>query len=473
MSDRMQPGSMASLALQHDIAFQVSFPDGDMPSQPDLYWRGLVLWRGDGLTWVRVDNLHLDHGSPVKRDRSAQPKVRQRIVLQPHGGRWMFALDRPAHAIQHGSLQPGGFLQSYRPVIYPISYEIISRLDNREISLPSEKRELALQVPPNVSPRVRALAESWRALASSDREIVAKAISFFRDSGFAYSLTPGVYEQNELEAFLFDRRLGFCEHYAGAFASLMRLAGVPARVVIGYHGGQFNRHGNLVTVRQSDAHAWTEVWLKEVGWQRVDPTTVIAPERITAGFEGYLESQAAQSGDISSQTRRFAAWQNAVRDVRLLWDSIAYRWDLWVLNFDEESQRTFLLMLGLGALEWSSLAGILALGVILFIAAIGLWLRFVSRKRLEPVAEWYDRFCRRLETWGVPREPWEGAQQFTNRASMLLPEHSAGIRLAGELYVQLRYSPTPPLLSDFIAAVRALEALPESSRPQKVGSSCV
>ena len=128
-------------------------------------------------------------------------------------------------------------------------------------------------------------------------------------------------------------------------------------------------------------------------------------------------------------------------------------------------------MLGMGALEWSSLAGMLALGVILFIAAISLWLRFASRKRQEPAAEWYNRFCRRMEAWGVAREPWEGAQHFTDRASMLLPERSAGIRRAGELYVLLRYSPTPPLLSDFITAVRALEVLPARSRPQGGESS--
>ncbi|RYD79429.1 MAG: DUF3488 domain-containing protein, partial [Verrucomicrobiaceae bacterium] len=368
MSDLMQPGSMASLALRHDIALQVSFPDGNLPSQADMYWRGLVLWRGDGLSWVRVDNLSTEK----RKNTLSGPSIRQRIVLQPHGGRWLFALDRPASIIQRTSLEPGGYLRSHRQIFYPMSYEVVSRPENRELTLHEDQLAIALQQPQNVSPRVRALAESWRTVAQSDADIVAAALAFFRTNGFAYSLTPGIYGQNELESFLFDRRLGFCEHYAGAFASLMRLAGVPSRVVLGYHGGQFNRHGNYVTVRQSDAHAWCEVWLKGKGWQRVDPTSVIAPERITAGFESYIESQAAQGSGTGPNVKGFASWQNAIRDFRLVWDSLAYRWDLWILNFDEEGQRSFLLMLGMGAWEWTSIAGMLAVGVLFFVGLVGI-----------------------------------------------------------------------------------------------------
>jgi hypothetical protein len=216
-----------------------------------------------------------------------------------------------------------------------------------------------------------------------------------------------------------------------------------------------------VTVRQSDAHAWCEIWLENTGWQRIDPTSVIVPERITSGFEGYLESQAAQSGETGLRTSGFASWQNAIRDVRLLWDSLAYRWDLWVLNYDEEGQRSFLLLLGLGAWEWTSLAGFLVAGVILFVGIIGLWVHLSTQQRKDPLAQWYGRFCSRMASWGVIREPWEGPEQFTRRATALLPQQATGIQRAGDLYVLLRYSPSPPRVEEFIAEVRALESLPK------------
>jgi transglutaminase-like putative cysteine protease len=460
IDDRMQPGTLSALALRQDIAFRADFPDGNPPPQAELYWRGLVLWRGDGLNWSRGGTLPSE-----KRPNSlAGDRIRQRIVLQPHGARYMFALDRPVGGVNKATLEAGGFLFSSRPIYYPLVYEVISRPENRETKLLSEQRAEALRKPLHASEAVRKLAADWREKGASDAAVIRQALGFFQNSGFEYSLAPGVYAQNELDDFLFHRRVGFCEHYAGAFATLMRLAEIPSRVVIGYHGGQFNRHGNYVIVRQSDAHAWCEVFIDGTGWQRVDPTSVIAPDRISAGFESYLENQAAQGDEGGAQSLGGNRWSDALRDARLMWDSLAYRWDLWVLNFDEETQRSFLLSVGLGAWDWSSMAVMLAIALGVGVAVIGLVLRFTGRTVTEPVLRLYRKFCDSLERLGISREPWEGPRTYAQRASSHLPARAADIAKAADLYIQIRYSPHPPSIEQFAAAVHALDKPPAEPR---------
>jgi transglutaminase-like putative cysteine protease len=460
MSDEMKPGSFASLALRHELAFRADFPDGNPPPQSELYWRGVVLWRGDGLTWNKAgSNLSTE----PRRNTLAGAQVRQRIWLQPHGGRWIFALDRPLATPGRFEMRPGGFLESPRPVYYPQSYEVVSRPESRETRLPRDQRELALALPANLSRPVSELATRLREGAANERAIIQAALKYFRNNGFTYTLTPGEYGTNSLEEFLFQRRSGFCEHYAGAFATLMRAAGVPSRVVIGYHGGQSNR-GQYVIVRQSDAHAWCEVWIAEKGWQRVDPTSVIAPERIAAGLDTYLENQASGEGGTDGQTSAASGWRQLVRDGRLLWDSLAYRWDLLVLNFDEEGQRSFLLNLGLGAWDWGSLIALLGGAITFVIVAIALWLRLSGRVRQDPIRLWYDRFCQTLARNGVARDPSEGPLAYYRRASAKLPAKAEQIERAGRLYVSMRYSADPASLVEFSSAVRELQkASPVSS----------
>lgn len=401
------------------------------------------------MTWMRASNLSTE----LRRNTSAGTRVRQRIVLQPHGGRWLFALDRPVAAPQRYFMQPGGFLQTERPVYYPLPYEVVSRPENRETRIPADQKRQALSVPPNLPASVANLAAGFRKDAKDEAEIVAAALRYFQENEFVYSLTPGTYGISPLEEFLFQRRSGFCEHYAGAFATLMRAAGVPSRVIIGYHGGQFNRHGQYVIVRQSDAHAWCEVWHEGKGWRRVDPTSVIAPDRITAGLDTYLENQASQTDDGQAQTRTISPWRNLIGDARLLWDSLAYRWDLLVLNFDEENQRSFLLSIGLGAWDWGSLISLLFGGIALVVVVIALWLRYAGRSTVEPVLAYYESLCKALAKQGIAREPWEGPIAFTERAAEHIPLKSRQIREAGQLYAAMRYSAAPPPFEEFVDAV--------------------
>ena len=455
MSDQLSPGSFARLTQNENVAFRAEFLDGKLPSLSQLYWRGAVFWRGDGLTWTRG---RTDLGVEGRTRPLEGPAIRQKISLMPHGGSWLFALDRPAKEVRDSVFEAGGCLQSNRPIVARQTYEVISRPENRETTLlPNDKVE-ALQQPKVVAPRVRALVDSWRSPGVSDREIVDSALRYFRKEKFTYSLTPQTYGADALTEFLFDRRTGFCEHYAAAFATLMRLAGIPSRIVVGYHGGEIGL-GNYLIVKQLDAHAWTEVWVKGEGWLRIDPTMVIAPERITSGSESFLESQALADNLVSETSLGAAGLRDLLREARLVWDNLKYQWDLRVLSYDEDSQHNILLLVGLDGMAPSTIIVWLIIGILLLYGLLGLALGRSRRVKREPLLRDYQRFCRTLAAAGIRREPWEGPQHFSERAAAAFPQHATAIRKAADSYILARYARQSAAASSFQRAVRALPRL--------------
>src|SRR5262249_21362531 len=223
-------------------------------------------------------------------------------------------------------------------------YEVASSSGAAEKELTTTERREALQLPPSISPTVRELAQSWTAQNSNPRSITNNALQFFRTQGFRYSLSPGEYLKNDLDQFLFHRRIGFCEHYAASFATLMRLAGIPARVVVGYLGGEYNDLGHFVLVRQADTHAWCEVWFPDSGWTRVDPTTAVAPGRASLDLNSFLERRIASDQTATSRSALLAQllWSGLVTSVRVPWQTLSYEWDTRLLAFDADVQDIFL-----------------------------------------------------------------------------------------------------------------------------------
>lgn len=465
ISDRLDPGSVAALAQRDTVVLRAEFPDGTIPAAEDMYWRGAVLWSTRGLSWARGVPLSRE----VRRGQFGGPIIRQRISLQPHGERWIFALDRPRTEPPKTMAMPGGYLQSDRSIANHIVYTVESQPENRETRLSLDHVEAGLALPADLSPEVRALAASWTAKAQSPREIVAAGLRHFRTERFTYTLDPGTYESEALDEFLFRRRAGFCEHYAAAFATLMRAAGLPARIVVGYHGGQYNAVGHYIIVRQYHAHAWCEVWLAGSGWLRVDPTDAIAPERVSSGLAAELRPSAERAGGEAGSE---AVWWRAATDqFGLAWDSINYRWDLHVQNFDDEQQRTLLARFGLPQASWLGLALWCALGAVVVFALVGLWLRWPRRAERDPMVRSYELLCQRLATAGVAREPSEGPLAFTTRAAHAFPDHGAELQRLGELFVQARYGRAPREPRAFVAAVRAFPRLsPVAARASNAGS---
>jgi len=442
-SDRLSPGSIAALANSSDIAFRAEFPGNTTRPTGPMYWRGAVMWQCDGMEWRAPY-------APSSMSRSSTESisgnsVQQRIMLAPHGARWMFALDRPSDTPRGAMLVRGDYLWSFQPIRKARRYEVVSSPESARKELGPKERREALELPPSISPAVRELAESWAAKNSNPRMIINSALQFFRTEGFTYSLSPGEFRKDDLEQFLFHRRVGFCGHYAASFATLMRLAGIPARVVVGYLGGEYNELGHFVLVRQADAHAWCEVWLPGNGWMRVDPTTAVAPGRAGLDLTSFLEGRVA-SGQMEARQSAFLtrlARSPLFTDIRFAWETLNYQWDTRLLAFDADVQEIFLDSIGLAK------RGPFVLIMEILIAAVALlviyfsWMQLRSRSRADRVKALYERFCRKAARLGVRRDPWEGPSDFSNRAALLLPGESGRIQQISNSYIALRYAPEP------------------------------
>jgi transglutaminase-like putative cysteine protease len=355
----------------------------------------------------------------------------------------MFALDRPFGISSGTKLARGNYLYSVQPIRKARRYEVVSSTEPIGRELDAYERREALQLPASISPAVRELAASLAAHDSEPRATVTRALQFFRTQGFRYSLSPGEYNKNDLEEFLFHRRTGFCEHYAASFATLMRLAGIPARVVVGYLGGEYNDLGGFFLVRQADTHAWCEVWIPENGWTRIDPTTAVAPDRASQDLSSFLAGRVA-SGEMATGRSSFVtqlARLALVNQIKSLWEALNYQWDTRVLGFDADVQDVLLTSLGLtnsGPLP-------LVMQVLIVIAALLIiyagWMQLRTRPRADRIQALYERFCQKLARIGVQRDPCEGPSDFAKRAAQSLPNESERVRQITGRYIALRYAP--------------------------------
>jgi transglutaminase-like putative cysteine protease len=440
-SDRISPGSIASLTNSSDIAFRAEFPDRKTRPPGPMYWRGVVMWHCEGMEW------RAPYAPAPSSDSSTQSPgdkaIRQRITIAPHDAHWMFALDRPFEVPPKAMLARGNYLWSLQPIRKARRYEVVSSPEATGKELQPRGRQEALEVPASISPAVRQLAQSWISQNSNSRATVNSALQFFRMQGFRYSLSPGEYKKNDLDEFLFRRRVGFCEHYATSFATLMRLAGIPARVVVGYLGGEYNDLGRFFLVRQSDTHAWCEVWLPDTGWTRVDPISAVAPGRASLDLNSFLERRIA-SGEMETGPSAFVTQltRSAIfTNTRLAWEALNYEWDTRVLGFDADVQESWLASVGIAN------RGPLLLIIEIVVAAAALlviyagWMHLRTRSRVDRVKALYERFCRKAARLGVRRSPWEGPSDFSRRAAQLLPNEAEHIRQISNTYITLRYSP--------------------------------
>ena len=438
LSEEMHPGSIQELSLSEDIAFRAYFP-GDVPPPSQRYWRALVLWSTDGISWTRgvATRAQIDY-------EAQDAPLPYALTLEPSNKPWLPALDLPAHIPPGARLRSGFVLETAVPLHGRTNMEMSAHTRYRMRTLAESERRAGLQRPELISARVQGLAARWRQSARSDADVVNAALAHFRNENFFYTLEPPLLEVDPVDEFLFDARRGFCEHYAAAFVTLMRSAGIPARVVTGYQGGEFNPAGNYLIVRQLDAHAWAEVWLPGQGWARVDPTAAIAPERIEYGADGLrrLLERGAALGGLPPETLRnllsLDTFERARQKMRLSWDAANTTWQRWVLGYDQARQRELLAQLGFEDVNPFRLIGLLALLVAL---VMGLYVIATRQRapRPDPVQRAYRDFCRKLARVGLVRAPQEGPLAYSERGSQLLPQHAEAIHAITALYLRLRY----------------------------------
>ncbi len=448
LSEEMSPGDISELSVSSDVAFRVRF-EGAPPAPAERYWRGPVLHDFDGYTWRRVRRIF----HPFEQAQLHGPAHDYTLMLEPTGHRWVFALDLPE------SWPAGQYFQTYDyqllandAIDQPLTVRLRSRAQyvaGTDLSRSMRRRDSRL--PPEVNPRTRKLASQMRAAAESDAAYVRAVLTMFREKPFAYTLTPPRLDLNSVDDFLFNTRSGFCGHFASAFTALMRAAGIPARVVTGYQGAELNRLAGYYIVRQSDAHAWSEVWLDGRGWVRVDPTAAVAPERIERGLTSALGAEEP----VADRLFRKFAW---LRDARFAWDAANTLWRERVVEFNARKQQQLLEWLGFSQPDWRSFGLLLAAGFTLALAILGLQLtRELRFRSADPVQRAYARFCRRLERRGLGRRPHEGPLDFARRVREQRADLADDADAITRFYLELRYGrvATATALTELVRRVRA------------------
>lgn len=461
LSDSMSPGSILKLTANYDPAFRAQF-FGPVPPAEERYWRGPVLHDFDGRTWRTTTLFHARQPLALKGI-----PYRYRVALEPSRRRWWFALDTPAESPdERVLLTADNQLLAADPVVAPVSYEALSYTHTAAVEpLAAGPRRQDTQLPPGANPRTRALAQQLRARSSSEAAFVQAVLDFFATGGFVYSLEPERLGPDPVDDFLFNTREGFCGHYASAFAVLMRFAGVPVRVVTGYLGGEWNPIGGYFVVHQSDAHAWAEVWLAGRGWTRIDPTAVVAPERLRRGIFDLLPD----SLTARERLMRASPW---LQQLLQRWDAANSWWSEHVVKFDYAHQLDLLSRLGIRAPDARTLGWA-------FIAALCGWLTLIAwhvgrgarSAGPDALGGAYLRLCSKLARRAVPRLAHQGPLEFAATVRAARPD-LAGAAVLLERYARLRYGAPQPgthtqEVESFRRAVARLQ-LPRAPRPQAV-----
>lgn len=438
INDWLEPGSVSDLVLDGSLAFRVRF-DGSIPAAEGLYWRGPVAWNTDGRRWTggRPDQFGALTPATVRAGPAAQT-IAYQVTLEASRQHWLFALDWPVATPERDATLTHDFqLLAAKPIMETRRYRVISAATPATGDLPAAQQSAGLALPDNISERMRELVGIWQAQAVEPEDLIQAGLAYFNAEPFYYTLQPPRLGNNAADEFLFETRRGFCEHYASSFTLLMRLAGLPARIVMGYLGGERNPLGDHLIVRQSDAHAWVEVWLSGRGWTRVDPTAAVAPERIEISPD---LATLASGRPLRLRIGEVGAWGQVLHGLRLFGDALDENWYRWVLGLDRSRQHALLERLGLGWLREYGLAVLMVMGAG---GVLGLLMLLLRRepgsKAYDPLERLYRRFCTLMARAGWPRQISEGPSDYGQRLVAVAPDLAARIASFTQLYARLHY----------------------------------
>ena len=398
LSTSMQVGAVASLALDDSIAMRVKF-EGRAPAQSDLYFRGPVLSLFDGREWLPQAS---DFGRPAATDLQVSgPPVRYQVTLEPNNRPWLLTLDATPQApnlpdgmgalmtpdLQWLASRPATDLLRYQAQSYP------------QFRYGPQRANLSLQtfvdLPAGFNPRTLQLAADLRRAqpGADSAALVQTVLARLRTGGYTYTLDPGLYGRDTADEFWFDRKEGFCEHIASSFVILMRALDIPARIVTGYQGGELNGVDNFWVVRQSDAHAWAEVWTAGQGWTRVDPTGAVSPGRV-----GSFTRLQAPRGAIANTLANVSP--DTARRLRAAWDAMNNGWNQWVLNYSQSKQLNLLKNIGFDSPEWEDLGKVLAALLVLATLGGAAWAQW-ERRQHDPWLRLLGQARRELAKTGI------------------------------------------------------------------------
>lgn len=438
LSDDLSPGRISQLSDSPAVAFRVEF-HSPVPAADKLYWRGPVMWNFNGYDWTapideRIALNQFDFTALAE-------KTTYTITLEPHNKFWMFGLDLPSNIPLSSQLSIDMQVLSVLPIQKLQRYKMSSFTDYVLPAYPKTSFQRYLDLP--ASNNLKQSRELINKLKdpSSAQNTVNNVLNYFSTQNFYYSRQPPLLFDDPVDEFLFKTKSGYCEHYASSFTVLMRLAGIPARVVTGYQGGELNPIDNYMTIRQSDAHAWSEVYLEGKGWTRVDPTASIPAENI----ENINDARRLNLN--TSKPRRIfeSSWLTSqFKNIRFAWDAVNNRWNQWVLGYNNKKQKAFFAAIGIPEISWQGLSQLLfsILGLLSIVLAFIIFSG--SSKNKDEVQIAYAHFLKKMKKQGIVKTDFEGALDFSQRATTALPQHKKIIHEITQLYQQLRYQYNDP-----------------------------
>jgi len=298
-------------------------------------------------------------------------------------------------------------------------------------------RDRYLEIPADTAPRARQYIHNLEQQYPARPDLVKAVLQRFSSDGYFYTRQPPPLLGDPTDAFLFDTKRGYCEHFASSFTVLMRLAGIPARVVTGYQGGEMNPLSNYLIVRQSDAHAWSEIYLEDRGWLRVDPTAVIPPGNIE-NVNDVDRLRADRFEPLNTTERNWLA--ASAKQLRYAWDMVNNRWNQWVIGYSNQSQKSLFRALGIPEISWRGLSYVLFITLAVFIMVLTVNIFQAQRLRKNPLEKVYQRFLQKLRPLHLEKSPAEGAMTFSQRVAREYPDQSDSLLSIARHYNQLRYA---------------------------------
>lgn len=453
VSDEMSPGDISQLGRSGELAFRVQFENAVPPLHQDLYWRGLVLDSFDGETWRRTRNASSYSMASALADYQQEQSeklltsgnpINYNVILEPTQQPWVYGL----HLAES---QTGDIFQSSNFELFNgglitqrFSYDISSFPNNKtDLRLGDRLRNRSTRLPEDGNLRSREFARALRSTVTTDRAFAYEVLAHFQQNEYFYTLSPARLEENKVDDFLFNTLEGFCEHYASSFTFLMRAAGIPARVVVGYQGAEYNRFENYMMVYQYNAHAWSEIWLEGEGWVRFDPTAAVSPERVEMGVEEALRDDPAflEDGLFSAMRRGDMDWLNTIR-LRL--DALEYEWNRRVVNYDQDLQFEFFESLFTEVTDQKVLLLLAGLASLVIFAIGFTVIRLEPRSKQAPLNKLYLMVCQELAKVQLQRHSGEGPIAYRDRVCAARPDLREPMFELTELYVNLSYQVKSP-----------------------------
>ncbi|WP_409522635.1 transglutaminase TgpA family protein [Nitrincola sp. MINF-07-Sa-05] len=459
LSDTMAPGDVSQLTRSAAMAFRVVF-DGEPPPPAQRYWRAMVYSQFDGRQWSQASLLL---SQPAESLTPLSEPFEYQIIQERTGRNWLFALDMPmSSGIASGGIGNDKVLTRTRTL------ESKSVIESRQhyrlqsssvyqlgIDLSDDERARYTRIPASSNPRTQALSEQlWQAADQQPERYIDELLNLFNRE-FTYTLQPPRMEQHSIDQFMLEHQRGFCEHFAGAFAFMLRNVGIPARVVGGYQGGEWNPYQGYLLLRQYDAHAWTEAWLEGEGWVRIDPTAAVAPQRIEQSLETLFADDPEFMADNPVSALRVSR-SGLLLQMRLYYEGANFAWHRWVLHYQGEQEQLLRNWLG----DLNPLRMILALMIpASLVLGWVAWtqLRQTAVTRRDPVDQALHRLLERLAQKGIPRHPEESLQSYCVRLAEERPDLSNQLRQMALLDETQRYgqNSSPEHRRELLGLIRA------------------